>query len=82
MSEPLIGGRLPLPINVIAGESYWWCACGRSKAQPFCDGSHKGTEFRPQAWKATANEEVWFCACKRSQHQPLCDGSHKTLPTV
>jgi CDGSH-type Zn-finger protein len=40
----------------------------------------KGTEFRPQEWKAEGNEEVWFCACKRSQHQPLCDGSHKTLP--
>ena len=63
---PEIGGRRPLPINVVAGESYWWCACGRSKTQPFCDGSHKGSEFRPQEWKATANEEVWFCACKRS----------------
>ncbi len=70
------GGRCP--INVVAGESYWWCACGRSKAQPFCDGSHKGTAFRPQEWKAEASEEVWFCACKRSSHQPLCDGSHKT----
>ena len=46
------------PINVVAGESYWWCACGRSKTQPFCDGSHKGTAFRPQEWKAEANEEV------------------------
>jgi glycyl-tRNA synthetase alpha chain len=82
MSEPEIGGRRPLPINVVAGESYWWCACGRSKSQPFCDGSHKGTDFRPQEWKAMANEEVWFCACKRSQHQPLCDGSHKTLPAA
>ena len=80
MSEPEIGGRRPIAINVVAGESYWWCACGRSKTQPFCDGSHKTTEFRPQEWKATANEEVWFCACKRSQHQPLCDGSHKKLP--
>ncbi len=52
MSEPEIGGRRPIGINVVAGESYWWCACGRSKAQPFCDGSHKGTEFRPQEWKA------------------------------
>ena len=43
-----IGGRKPIPINVEAGKSYWWCACGRSKSQPFCDGSHKGTEFRPQ----------------------------------
>ena len=51
---PEIGGRRPLPINVVAGESYWWCACGRSKTQPFCDGSHKGTAFRPQEWKAEA----------------------------
>ena len=77
---PEIGGRQPIAINVTAGESYWWCACGRSKTQPFCDGSHKGTEFRPQEWKAPDTEEVWFCACKRSSHQPLCDGSHKTLP--
>ena len=49
---PEIGGRQPIAINVTAGESYWWCACGRSKTQPFCDGSHKGSEFRPQEWKA------------------------------
>jgi CDGSH-type Zn-finger protein len=77
---PEIGGRQPIPINVEAGKSYWWCACGRSKSQPFCDGSHKGTEFRPQEWTAQSSKEVWFCACKRSSHQPLCDGSHKTLP--
>ena len=53
MSEvPEIGGREPIPIKVEAGKSYWWCACGRSKAQPFCDGSHKGTPFAPQEWKA------------------------------
>ena len=76
----MVAGMLAtLPINVVAGESYWSCACGRSKAQPFCDGSHKGTEFRPQEWKATSNEEFWFCTCKRSQHQPMCDGSHKAL---
>jgi CDGSH-type Zn-finger protein len=80
MSEiPEIGGRKPIPVKVEAGKSYWWCACGRSKAQPFCDGSHKGTPFQPQEWKAEKDEEAWFCACKRSQHQPLCDGSHKQL---
>jgi CDGSH-type Zn-finger protein len=80
MSEmPEIGGRQPIPVNVEAGKSYWWCACGRSKSQPFCDGSHKGTELRPQEWKAQSSEEVWFCACKRSSHEPLCDGSHKQL---
>ena len=45
MSEPEIGGRAPIPVEVEAGKSYWWCACGRSKKQPFCDGSHKATSF-------------------------------------
>jgi CDGSH-type Zn-finger protein len=80
MSElPEIGGRKPIPIDVEAGKSYWWCACGRSKSQPFCDGSHKGTLFQPQEYKPEKSEQAFFCACKRSQHQPLCDGSHKKL---
>jgi CDGSH-type Zn-finger protein len=80
MSEmPEIGGRAPLPIDVEAGQTYWWCACGRSKSQPFCDGSHKGTAFSPIEWKAETSEEVYFCACKRSGKRPLCDGSHKKL---
>jgi len=79
VAEPLIGGRRPIPINVTAGESYWWCACGRSKAQPFCDGSHKGSGFTPVEYTPAAAEEAWFCACKRSGKKPLCDGSHKTL---
>ena len=61
------------------GKSYWWCACGRSKKQPFCDGSHKETQFRPLEWKAEKAEQVWFCACKRTGNRPLCDGSHKKL---
>ena len=80
MSEtPEIGGRQPLPVNVEAGKSYWWCACGRSKKQPFCDGSHKGTPFGPIEYKAAATEEAWFCTCKRTSTMPLCDGSHKKL---
>jgi len=81
MSEmPEIGGRQPIPIKVEAGKSYWWCACGRSKSQPFCDGSHKVTAFTPIEFKATKSEEAWFCACKRSAKKPMCDGSHKRLP--
>ena len=76
---PEIGGRRPIPINVTAGESYWWCACGRSKTQPFCDGSHKGTGFSPIEYKATENTKAFFCACKRSGKKPLCDGSHKRI---
>jgi CDGSH-type Zn-finger protein len=78
-AQPEIGGRQPLAIDVVAGKSYWWCACGRSKKQPFCDGSHKETGFTPIEWKAETSEQVWFCCCKRSRDRPRCDGSHKQL---
>jgi len=78
-ATPDIGGTRPIPVNVEAGKSYWWCACGRSKKQPFCDGSHKGTGFTPLEFKAATTEEVWFCACKRTGNQPKCDGSHKKI---
>ena len=81
MSEmPEVGGRRSIPVKVEAGKSYWWCACGRSKSQPFCDGSHKGTALTPIEFKPTKSEQVWFCACKRSGKKPMCDGTHKTLP--
>ncbi|HEY1311787.1 MAG TPA: CDGSH iron-sulfur domain-containing protein [Pseudolabrys sp.] len=79
MSEPDIGGRAPLPIDVVAGETYWWCACGRSRSQPFCDGSHKPTDFTPMEWTAPATKRVFFCTCKRTKTMPLCDGSHLKL---
>jgi len=79
MSEPEIGGRAPIPVEVEAGKSYWWCACGRSKTQPFCDGSHKATSFTPIEFKAAKSEKVFFCTCKRSAKMSLCDGSHKKL---
>ena len=67
MSEtPEIGGRKPIGVDVEAGKSYWWCACGRSKSQPFCDGSHKGTAFAPLECKPETTGEVWFCTCKRT----------------
>ena len=69
-----------LQVVELAAGDYWWCACGRSKKQPFCDGSHKGTAFSPVEWKAPASEQAWFCACKRTGRQPMCDGSHKRLP--
>ncbi len=80
MSEiPEIGGRAPIKVDVEAGKSYWWCACGRSKSQPFCDGSHKGSTFSPVEFKPEASAPAWFCACKRSSKKPMCDGTHKTL---
>ena len=73
MSEmmPEIGGRAPMPIEVEAGKSYWWCACGRSKSQPFCDGSHKGSAFTPIEWKAQTAEKAFFCTCKRIGQQAV-----------
>ena len=80
MSEPVIVGKVPLPVDVEAGKTYWWCSCGKSARQPFCDGSHKGTDFTPVRYDATQTGKVWFCACKHSAKAPLCDGSHKNLP--
>ncbi|MEO1243509.1 MAG: CDGSH iron-sulfur domain-containing protein [Pseudomonadota bacterium] len=79
MSDPEIAGKAPLPVEVEAGKDYFWCACGRSKTQPFCDGSHAGTAFTPMKWTASETKRVFFCCCKRTAGQPLCDGSHNKL---
>lgn len=79
MTEPTIAQKAPYPVAVKAGQDYWWCACGQSKNQPFCDGSHKGSSFTPTKYTATADQTVYFCGCKHSAAKPLCDGSHKAL---
>ena len=79
MGTPSIAQKAPFPVQVEAGRSYWWCACGRSKTQPFCDGSHKGSTFMPKEFKVQASELIYFCGCKHSAKMPLCDGTHKRL---
>jgi CDGSH-type Zn-finger protein len=66
-------------MDVDAGKVYWWCAWDPSKSQPFCDGSHTGSEFTAVKFEATESKTVWFCACKHTAHRPMCDGTHKSL---
>lgn len=79
LDAPLAAGTAPIPVEVEAGKTYFWCACGQSKSQPFCDGSHKGSVFSPLKWTAPESKRVFFCACKQTKGAPLCDGSHKGL---
>ena len=79
MAEPIVAQKAPYPIEVAAGSTYWWCACGRSAKQPFCDGSHKGTGLAPQQFQAEAAKTLYFCGCKASSKAPFCDGTHAKL---
>lgn len=78
MSEPNIAQRSPFVLQVKPG-AYWWCACGHSKTQPFCDGSHKGTAFVPVKVEVAAAKSVAWCGCKHSMNGAFCDGSHSKL---
>jgi CDGSH-type Zn-finger protein len=79
MPEPVIAQVGPYPVDVTEGRTYYWCACGRSKSQPFCDGSHKDTEFTPVEYVAGKARTITFCGCKRTNRKPVCDGSHNQL---
>jgi len=78
MNQPVISDKKPTVIELNAG-AYWWCACGQSKKQPYCDGSHKGTGFTPLEFKLEATKRVALCLCKHTAGAPFCDGSHKKL---
>ena len=79
MNQPVRAADSPFGVDVEEGKSYFWCACGKSANQPFCDGSHKGTEFTPVKFEITEARKVWLCGCKHSNDPPFCDGSHKKL---
>jgi CDGSH-type Zn-finger protein len=79
MSTPDIPQKTPLPVDVEEGRKYFWCSCGKSDRQPFCDGSHQGTEFLPLTYVAETTRTLYFCACKHTHGAPLCDGSHNAL---
>ncbi len=78
MVEPKVAGTHSLKVHLDSGE-YWWCACGESRAQPFCDGSHRGTSFTPVKIVVDEPKQVSLCACKRTQTSPYCDGTHRSL---
>lgn len=79
MNSPVIAQKSPIAVELEAGKTYYWCTCGKSAGQPFCDGSHKGTDFAPQAFTAEESKTAYLCACKHSKGQPFCDGAHKAL---
>ena len=79
MMDKVIFDCKPAVLTLDPGE-YWWCGCGRSKVQPFCDGSHKGTGLAPLRFPVTERRTVALCNCKHTANAPFCDGSHARLP--
>ena len=78
MANPVIAKKGPYVVELEPGD-YWWCACGLSKNQPFCDGSHKETEFSPLKFTITEKKKYALCGCKHTANPPFCDATHKKL---
>jgi len=77
MDKPIVADNKPVQVNLKKGQEYHFCTCGRSKSQPFCDGSHVGTTFTPRVIVSDEDQEAWLCACKHTGTPPFCDGTHK-----
>ena len=78
MSEAECPQKKPYVVELEPG-TYWWCSCGKSSSQPFCDGSHKGTDFTPVALEITEKKKYGLCGCKQTKTHVMCDGSHKDI---
>lgn len=78
MTEPEIAEKGPVGLELEPG-TYWWCRCGRSDEQPFCDGTHKGTGLEPVKFEVDEEDTYWLCQCKHTADQPFCDGTHSDL---
>lgn len=79
MDQPVCAQKSPFKLTLEAGKDYWWCACGRSAKQPFCDGSHKVCGIAPLKFSVPKTADYWLCGCKATAKPPFCDGRHKTL---
>jgi CDGSH-type Zn-finger protein len=79
MDEPVCTQKAPYVADVEEGKTYYYCTCGKSAKQPFCDGTHKGSAFTAHAWTAEKTGKAYFCGCRTSKNSPLCDGAHKEL---
>lgn len=79
MEKPVIAQKSPIPVELKKGETYYYCTCGKSTTQPFCNGAHKDTSSKPMSFTAEKDETAYLCACKHTKNPPFCDGTHKTL---
>ena len=79
MSEAIVADTRPEVLELEPGKSYWWCRCGRSKQQPWCDGSHEGTGIEPLEFTVDRQKNYALCKCKKTGGSPFCDGTHSSL---
>ena len=78
--KPTVANNKPIPVELKAGEEYYFCTCGKSGKQPFCDGSHKGSGFTPKSFVAEKDGKAFLCQCKQTGNAPFCDGKHSKIP--